>query len=187
MQKISRLITRWDLPADFTFLVPALFVGIATGLGAVAFRYLIIAVEWVGYTWFPQVFPGLGKYFVLIIPTVGGLIVGLLVFYFAREAKGHGVPEVMEAVALKGGRIRPVVALVKALASSISIGSGGSVGREGPIVQIGSAIGSSLGQWLKLSHDRIRNLVACGAAAGIAATFNAPIAGVVFALEVCTG
>jgi CIC family chloride channel protein len=187
MQKLIRLTNRWNLPADFSFLVPALFVGIATGLGAIAFRYLITAVEWVGYTWFPSIFPGLGKYFVLIIPTVGGLIVGILVFYFAREAKGHGVPEVMEAVALKGGRIRPVVALVKVMASSFSIGSGGSVGREGPIVQIGSALGSSLGQWLKLSDERVRNLVACGAAAGIAATFNAPIAGVVFALEIILG
>jgi CIC family chloride channel protein len=93
----------------------------------------------------------------------------------------------MEAVALRGGRIRPVVALVKSLASSLTIGTGGSVGREGPIVQIGSTIGSSVGQALKMSDDRVRNLVACGAAGGIAATFNAPIAGVVFALEVILG
>jgi CIC family chloride channel protein len=93
----------------------------------------------------------------------------------------------MEAIALKGGRIRPIVAVVKSLASSINIGSGGSVGREGPIVQIGSALGSALGQRLGLSDDRIRNLVACGAAGGIAATFNAPIAGVVFALEIILG
>ena len=76
----------------------------------------------------------------------------------------------MEAVALRGGRIRPIVAVVKSLASAICIGSGGSVGREGPIVQIGSALGSSVGQALNLSDDRIRNLVACGAAGGIAAT-----------------
>lgn len=93
----------------------------------------------------------------------------------------------MEAVALHGGRIRPRVAVIKSLASSISIGSGGSVGREGPIVQIGSALGSTIGQVLHLSNDRVRNLVACGAAGGIAATFNAPIAGVIFALEVILG
>ena len=109
---------------------------------------------------------------------------GPLTYFFAREAKGHGVPEVMEAVAIRGGRIRPVVGLVKALASAICIGTGGSVGREGPIVQIGSAWGSTIGQWLHLSDERVRNLVACGAAGGIAATFNAPIAGVIFALEV---
>jgi CIC family chloride channel protein len=111
-------------------------------------------------------------------------LVGPLVYFLAREAKGHGVPEVMEAVALRGGRIRPVVAVVKSLASSITIGSGGSVGREGPIVQIGSAIGSTFSRLFHLSDERTRNLVACGAAAGIAATFNAPIAGVIFALEV---
>ena len=110
-----------------------------------------------------------------------------MIYFLAREAKGHGVPEVMEAVALRGGRIRPIVVVVKSLASSISIGTGGSVGREGPIVQIGSALGSTLGQRLKLSDGRVRNLVACGAAAGIAATFNAPIAGVFFALEVILG
>ncbi|MDX1437324.1 MAG: chloride channel protein, partial [Anaerolineales bacterium] len=165
----------------------ALFVGITTGLGAVIFRYLILAVGWIGYTWIPEAFNGTGKYYVILVPAVGGLLVGLLVYYFAREAKGHGVPEVMEAVALRGGRIRPRVALVKSIASSLTIGSGGSAGREGPIVQIGSAIGSTIGQLLHLSDERISNLVACGAAAGISATFNAPIAGVIFALEVILG
>lgn len=168
-------------------IVTALVVGIGTGLGAVAFRFLIRAVDWLGLTWFPQVTRTWGQAYIVLVPAFGGLLVGLLVYFFAREAKGHGVPEVMEAVALRGGRIRPVVAVVKSLASSICIGSGGSVGREGPIVQIGSALGSSVGQALHLSEERIRNLVACGAAAGIAATFNAPIAGVIFALEVILG
>ena len=114
-------------------------------------------------------------------------MVGPLIYFFAREAKGHGVPEVMDAVALKGGVIRKRVVAVKSLASAISIGVGGSVGREGPIVQIGSAIGSSLGQMLKVSPNRMRILVGCGAAAGIAATFNAPVAGMIFALEVVLG
>lgn len=174
-------------PTEFIFIATALVVGISTGIGAVAFRYLIQGVEWVGYRWLPGLIADWGKLYVIIVPALGGLIVGPLIYFFAREAKGHGVPEVMEAVALRGGRIRPVVALIKSLASSISIGSGGSVGREGPIVQIGSAIGSSVGQVFHLSEERIRNLVACGAAAGIAATFNAPIAGVIFALEVILG
>ena len=114
-------------------------------------------------------------------------MVGVLIYKYAQEAKGHGVPEVMEAVALRGGRIRPRVAVVKALASSVCIGTGGSVGREGPIAQIGSALGSTVGQLLNLSDERVRNLVACGAAGGIAATFNAPIAGALFALEVILG
>jgi CIC family chloride channel protein len=115
------------------------------------------------------------------------MVVGPLVYFLAREAKGHGVPEVMESVAMRSGVIRKRVVLVKLLASAVSISSGGSVGREGPIVQIGSAIGSSLGQLLKVSADRMRTLVGCGAAAGIAATFNAPIAGSMFALEVILG
>ena len=104
----------------------------------------------------------------------GGLIVGPLIYFFAREAKGHGVPEVMEAVALRGGRIRPRVVIAKLVASGVCIGSGGSVGREGPIVQIGAAIGSSLGQVLQLGTRRLRTLAGCGAAAGIAAVIHVP-------------
>ena len=125
----------------------------------------------------------MGALVYFIVPVVGGLLVGPLIL-FAQEAKGHGVPEVMQALIIRGGRIRARVAAAKIAASALCIGTGGSAGREGPIVQVGSALGSSLGQVLRLSDERIRNLVACGAAAGIAATFNAPIAGVVFAIEV---
>jgi CIC family chloride channel protein len=123
----------------------------------------------------------------LVIPALGGLIVGPLVYFFAREARGHGVPEVMEAVAVRGGVMRPRVVAVKTLASAICIGSGGSVGREGPIVQIGSALGSAIGQMLRVPARQLRTIVGCGAAAGIAATFNAPIAGALFAVEVIVG
>jgi CIC family chloride channel protein len=115
------------------------------------------------------------------------LIVGLIIVRVAAETKGHGVPEVMEAVALRGGRIRPRVVFAKLLASGVCIASGGSVGREGPIVQIGSAIGSAIGQWLRVGERRLRTLVGCGAAAGIAATFNAPVAGALFAVEIILG
>jgi len=181
------LLDRLQPSSNLVLIVTSLIVGLGAGVGAVIFRYLINGVGWIGYTWFPQITANWGKAYVIIIPALGGLLVGPLVYFFAREAKGHGVPEVMEAVALRGGRIRPRVAIVKSLASALSIGSGGSVGREGPIVQIGSALGSSLGQLLRLSEDRVRNLVACGAAGGIAATFNAPIAGVFFALEIILG
>jgi CIC family chloride channel protein len=191
LRKLSKWLvdklSRFQVSEEVILITTSLIVGLGTGLGAVGFRYLIRGVEWIGYDWFPQAFSFLGRSYVIIIPSIGGLIVGLLIFYFAREAKGHGVPEVMEAVALRGGRIRPIVALVKALASSINIGTGGSVGREGPIAQIGSALGSTVGQLFKLSDERVRNLVACGAAAGIAATFNAPIAGVIFSLEIILG
>jgi chloride channel protein, CIC family len=165
----------------------ALLVGLGTGGGAILFSWMI---DTMGHLFFGLLGDGLlssGGIVLVLAPALGGLLVGPLVYRFAREAKGHGVPEVMEAVALRGGRIRPIVALVKAVASAITIGSGGSAGREGPIVQIGSALGSTVGQVLRMSDERIRNLVACGAAGGIAATFNAPIAGVLFALEVILG
>ncbi|MGD2049815.1 MAG: chloride channel protein, partial [Chloroflexota bacterium] len=161
--RLGTLLDRWQPPSGVVLIGTALFVGIFTGIGAILFRYLINAVAWIGYQWIPNVTSGSGKAYVVFIPAFGGLLVGLLVYFFAREAKGHGVPEVMEAVALRGGRIRPRVAVVKSLASSLTIGSGGSAGREGPIVQIGSAIGSTVGQVLNLSDERINNLVACGA------------------------
>ncbi len=170
--------------------VLAVAVGLAGGFGAVGFRYLIDFFQNLAYGSSEEllnVVLALPWYLKVWVPAAGGLVVGPLVYFFAREAKGHGVPEVMEAVALKGGVIRKRVVFVKTLASAISIGTGGSVGREGPIVQIGSAIGSTLGQMLKVSQDRMRTLVGCGAAAGIAATFNAPIAGSMFALEVVLG
>ena len=168
----------------------AVAVGLAGGLGAVGFRYLINFFQSLAYGSSEEllhVVQALPWTLKVWVPAAGGLVVGPLVYFFAREAKGHGVPEVMEAVALKGGVIRKRVVFVKTLASAISISTGGSVGREGPIVQIGSAIGSTLGQMLKVSQDRMRTLVGCGAAAGIAATFNAPIAGSMFALEVVLG
>lgn len=168
-------------------LVLAVVVGLVSGLGAVVFRWLISSFQSVFFDRGGQLLAFLGDYYVIVIPAIGGLLVGPLIYFLAREARGHGVPEVMEAVALKGGRIRPRVSVVKALASSICIGSGGSVGREGPIVQIGSSFGSTVGQWLKLPPERVRVLVACGAAGGIAGTFNAPIAGVFFALEIILG
>ena len=173
-------------------LALALLVGLGSGLGAVAFRYMIegLTLLFTGYRDYAGLghvanphLPGLGRWFVVLAPVVAGLLYGPLVYRFAREARGHGVPEVMVAVARNGGRIRPQVAVVKALASALCIGGGGSVGREGPIVQIGSALGSSLGQVMKLDERRIRLLVACGASGGIAATFNAPLAGVFFSME----
>ena len=176
---------------EYTIMaVLAVVVGLAGGLGAVGFRYLINFFQTLAYGGendLLELVVNFPWYYRVAIPAIGGLIVGPLVYFFAREAKGHGVPEVMEAVALKGGVIRKRVVVVKSLASAISISTGGSVGREGPIVQIGSAIGSVLGQFMKVSPDRMRTLVGCGAAAGIAATFNAPIAGSMFALEVILG
>ncbi|MCD6351386.1 MAG: chloride channel protein [Armatimonadetes bacterium] len=172
------------MPRPGLLLSLAVLVGLIAGLGAVVFRLMISFFQ---HAFFEGLGPWLGmvlgdfKY--VLIPAIGGLIVGPMFYFFVREAKGHGVPEVMEAVAVHGGRIRPRVSVIKALASSICIGSGGSVGREGPIVQIGSAFGSTLAQLLNQPARVTRTLVACGAAGGIAGTFNAPLAGSFFALE----
>ena len=161
----------------------AIITGAGAGLGAIAFRYLILwftlafsgHADYSGAGNAPNPFlPWLGMWFVVLAPVVAGLLYGPLIHHFAREARGHGVPEVMLAVAERGGRIRPQVAVVKSLASALCIGGGGSVGREGPIVQIGSALGSTIGQVLRLSESRLKLLLACGAAGGVSATFNAP-------------
>jgi CIC family chloride channel protein len=183
---------RWLRQSSSGLLVLAVTIGAGAGLGAVAFRWLITtfthlfsghadysAAGGQAHPWFPA----LGPWFLLIVPVLAGLIYGPLVYRFAPEARGHGVPEVMFAVAERGGRIPAQVTVVKAIASAMCIGSGGSVGREGPIVQIGSALGSTLGQLARLPESRLRALVACGAAGGIAATFNAPMAGPFFAME----
>jgi CIC family chloride channel protein len=185
---------RWFRPAGGGRLALAIVVvGLGAGLGAIVFRFLIVGVtrlvtgqdDYAATPGAPWVWwPAVGTWFLVAAPVVGGLLYGPLVYRWAREARGHGVPEVMLAVAQQDGRIRPRVAVVKSLASALCIGTGGSVGREGPIVQIGSAIGSSLGGWLRVPGSRLRLLVACGAAGGISATFNAPIAGVFFALEI---
>ena len=185
--RLTQWIDQHEVSESGVIMFTALVVGIRAGLGAVAFRRLIEGMQTLAYDGLGGLLEGMAPFHLLIIPAVGGAIYGPLIYRYAREAKGHGVPEVMEAVALRGGRIRPRVAIIKSLASSICIGTGGSVGREGPIAQIGSALGSTVGQALKLSDERVRNLVACGAAGGIAATFNAPIAGAIFALEVILG
>ncbi|MEP0829023.1 MAG: chloride channel protein [bacterium] len=167
-----------------------MMVGLATGIGALTFIKLIEFCRHLFFG-FPEpmltALTGDFAYWVAFIPMLGGLLVGPVVHHYASEAKGHGVPEVMLAVARRGGIIRPRVAIAKIIASAICIGSGGSAGREGPIVQIGSAIGSSIGQFFKMSGQRIKVLVGCGAAAGISAVFNAPIAGVIFSMEVILG
>jgi CIC family chloride channel protein len=173
--------------------VMALVVGAGAGLGAALFREMVFGATWLvtGHNQFGQQghaasshLPGLGIWFVLLVPVLGGIVYGPLIYRFAREARGHGVPEVMLAVAENGGRIRPQVTVVKAVASAITIGVGGSVGREGPIVQIGSALASTLGQLVRMSETRLRIIVACGAAGGIAATFNAPLTGLFFGFEI---
>ncbi len=186
-QKTARLIARAKMTEHTFMIIVAVIIGILAGFGAIAIRAMIEAISGLS-------FPGEGTlleniinspwYIKILLPAAGGLLVGPLIYFFAREAKGHGVPEVMQAIMMRGGKIRPRVAIVKAIASSITIGTGGSVGREGPIVQIGSSIGSAIGQFFRVNNTRMKNFVGCGAAAGIAAAFNAPIAGALFAVEI---
>jgi len=181
-------INRWS--ETRLILIVAVVIGLLGGLGAVGFRKLI--------SLFQGIFFGPGSNFLdlllslpwwhrLLIPALGGIILSPLIRYFPLETKGHGVPEVMESLALRGGRMRGRTVFTRALASALTLASGGSVGREGPIVQIGSAMGSRVGQLLHASDNRLKTLVGCGAAAGMAATFNAPIGGALFAIEVILG
>ncbi|MFO8100955.1 MAG: chloride channel protein [Dehalococcoidia bacterium] len=162
----------------------AAIIGVGSGFGAVAFWKLIEFFSWVFFKKGSDWFDFFGDYYVIILPAIGGLIFGPIIYYFAREARGEGPPEIMEAMAVRGGRVRMRVAAAKVLVSSICIGSGGSVGREGPIVQIGGSLGSTIGQVFRVPERWLQTLVLCGVAGGIAATFNAPIAGAFFALEV---
>ena len=171
--------------------VLALLTGLITGFGAIFFRGLIAAIHNVFFlgtfsiSYDANIFtpPGPWGAWIILAPVLGGLVVTALVKNFAPEARGHGVPEVMDAIYYKEGIIRPVVAVVKSLASAFSIGSGAAVGREGPIIQIGASLGSSIGQLIAVEPWQRITLVAAGAGAGIAATFNTPIGGVMFAIE----
>jgi CIC family chloride channel protein len=182
--------------SDTTWLLLlAALAGLLAGLGSIAFHYLISVFQYLafgtanhagmldavtraeGYPWWR----------IVIAPAVGGLVVGPLIYFFAREAKGHGVPAVIRAVHERGGRISPIIALVKTVASAITLGSGGSLGREGPVVQIGASLGSAVGQFLGVTPRQMKMLAAGGAAAGLAAIFNAPLGGAFFSLEVIVG
>jgi chloride channel protein, CIC family len=175
----------------FRFTLLSVSVGLVAGVGAVVFRGLIAVIHnlmflgSLSFSYDANTHTPLGPWgaAVILVPVAGALIVAFLVNNFGPEAKGHGVPEVMDAIYYRKGVIRPVVALVKALASALSIGSGGSVGREGPIIQIGASFGSTLGQIVRMPVWERNTLIAAGAGAGIAATFNTPVGGILFAIE----
>jgi CIC family chloride channel protein len=183
---------RWPLRLGLVRLsLLAIVVGLVTGLGAAVFRDLsglihnitflgVFSFDYEANEFTP---PSPWGALIILVPVIGGQIVTFLITKFAPEARGHGVPEVMDAIYYQDGMIRPVVAVIKSVASALSIGTGAAVGREGPIIQIGSAIGSTLGQIVRMAPWQRITLVAAGAGAGIAATFNTPIGGVMFAIE----
>lgn len=173
--------------------IAAAVVGAVVGAAAVLFNLAIRAWTWVS-TGFTEYTTHIGSphgvwgwapwLFLLLSPALAGAVYGPLIQRFAPSAKGHGIPEVMLAVRRKGGRIPGRVAVVKIVSSALTIGSGGSAGREGPIVQVGASLGSTIASWLGMPVSRVVLLASCGSAAGIAATFHAPLVGAVFALEV---
>jgi CIC family chloride channel protein len=173
--------------SDQTFLIiVAAIVGFLGGLGSIFFEKLIKLGEYFFFELVPHIL-GNPYWLVILIPAFGAVFLAPLIYFFPVEAKSDGVPATMEAVALKGGIIKVRTFCTRMLASAITLGSGGSAGKEGPIIQIGASIGSAVGQFFKVSGARMRVLVGCGAAAGLAAIFNAPIAGVLFSLEVVLG
>jgi len=181
-QGFGRLLRRFGFRKEASLNILAVMIGALTALGSVAFTKLI---DWAReFCYGPDGIYAGRIVFLILLPMAGALLVGLITYFFASEAKGHGVPEVMSAIARKDSKIRPRVALAKAVASALTIGSGGSAGTEGPIIQIGAALGSSFGQFFQVAKHNLAVLVGCGAAAGISAIFHAPIAGVLFALEI---
>ena len=187
VHSLGRLFHRYGLSGQTALLVLALVVGVASGWGAVGFRWLINQCSDFFFNGLGDALGFLGPYRVIVLPALGLLLVAPIVGRLAPEIRGSGVPAVMEALATREGLIRARVVVLKALATATCIGSGGSVGREGPIVHLGAACGSVVGRFLHLSPARVRTLVACGAAGGVAATFNAPLAAVFFSLEVLSG
>ncbi len=165
----------------------ALAIGVLAGVGAVAFRYLIEAGQhllWLSGENFTERVISTPLPWKFLIPLAAGLVAGPVITYIAPELRGPGVPEVMRALALRAGKIRHRVTALKTIVTAMLLSAGASVGREGPIVQIGASIGSSITQLLRLDHRYRRLAVSCGAAAGIAATFQAPMAGTLFAVEI---
>lgn len=189
-KKQIREVVRDFLMKDRNLLVLAGMIGFLSGIASTVFRWMIRFVDSI----FSEqglsligISPALFPFILPLMPMIGGMIVGVICHFFPNAVKENGVHRVMHSVAVKGGKIRGRTMISCATTSAITIGSGGSAGRIGPTVQIGSAVGSFIGQIFHLSTERIQVLVGCGAAAGIAASLNAPLAGVLFSLEVILG
>ncbi len=191
--KISHFFSQFSFTQDTYLLILGGIVGVLCGFGAVLFHESINLIKELffdkpgGFWGLPTLLGSKTWYSIIIlilIPAIGGLIVGVMAHYFEGAKKGEGIPNVIDAVASRGGVIKGSVGILKAIGSAVSIGTGGAGGKEGPIVQIGSAIGSNIGRYLSLSPDRLKILVGCGAAAGLSAAFNAPLGGALFAMEI---
>ncbi|MEI6847084.1 MAG: chloride channel protein [Chlorobiaceae bacterium] len=183
---------RLNLNQDIPFLFVAVCVGLMTGYVAVLFHDAIMAISAMSFTGLRSLGKNtvIDKYWIVflpLIPAIGGLLVGLYNAFVVKARPGHGLASVIKAVAQNDGIMDRRLWFHKTITSVLSIGTGGGGGREAPIVQVGSAIGSTIAQLLRFSANRTRTLLGCGAAAGLAAVFNAPIGGVMFAIEVLLG
>jgi CIC family chloride channel protein len=186
-RNLMTLLRRFQVNSDQTFLIiTAVVVGIVVGGGTLLFEEALKASSRFFWVILPGWIGG-GKLSLVLTPCLGGLLLAPMILLFPKDATKDGVPATMEAVALKSGFIKWTNSFLRMIMSAITLGSGGSAGSEGPIIQIGSALASGIGQFLRVSSNRLRVIVACGAAAGLASIFNAPIAGVLFALEVVMG
>jgi CIC family chloride channel protein len=181
----TRILARMGLGEGSFLLFAAVLVGVVTAAAAVAFHELI---NWIRDTLYdridPSVLYGKGVALLILLPMLGGLLVALIARYIVRAREGHGIVDVLEMVLRSRGNLRATVAVEKIFTAAITIGSGGSAGAEGPIVQIGASIASGIGQLFRVVRTAMPLLIGCGSAAGISAIFNSPIGGVLFALEV---
>jgi CIC family chloride channel protein len=184
-RRVNQWLTRLGFPADW-FLIPlAVVIGLLGGLAATGFDWLVHNTVGLFYHHFHEMHLTPTHVAVLVgVPALGGLVVGVIRYFFGREMGGHGVPAVMEALARQGGYIRGRVGVLRAATATVTIGTGGSAGVEGPIIQIGSVIGSVVGQVSRVSRQHLQVLVGAGAAAGLSGIFMAPIAAVLFVVEV---
>ena len=191
--KINHFFSSFAVTQDTYLLILGGIIGVLSGFAAVIFHEAIQLIKELFFDEPGKIF-GLSsllnleqwyiKLLIILVPAIGGLLVGILAHYFEGGKKGEGIPNVIDAIASRGGIIKGSVAIIKTIGSAISIGTGGAGGKEGPIVQIGASIGSAFGQYFSTSSDRIKILVGCGAGAGLSAAFNAPIGGALFAMEI---
>ena len=181
------LLSLSEVTRSLLLLALAVITGAAAALGVVLFRYL---VDFCHQLFFSDLLPVVSMHVfgynlgIILLPVLGGLIIGPIMWRLAPELVGHGIPETMEAFIWDSGRIRKRVSALKVLVSGITLGSGGSAGREGPGARIGASVGSSIGQTLRLRPDEVRLLLVVGLSAGITATFNAPLGGILFGMEI---
>jgi len=176
-----------EIARALLLLLLAAITGVAGALGIVFFRYL---VDFCHQLFFSILLPHISFYVfghnlgIMLLPVIGGLIIGPIMWRLAPEVVGHGIPETLEAFIWERGRIRKRVAALKIPVSAITLGSGGSAGREGPGARIGASVGSTIGELLQLRPDEVRLLLVAGLSAGITATFNAPLGGILFGMEI---